>query len=116
MSVKRQITVKMRLTKEEKELLEQRMRDADIQNREAYLRKMALTGYVLKLDLSEAREALRLMSNTTSNINQITKMANATRSIYGSDMIKIREEVSNMRSQASDIMKVFGKVRKFLDL
>ena len=116
MSVKRQITVKMRLTEEEKELLDRRMRDASTQNREAYLRKMALTGYILKLDLCEVRETLRLLSNATSNINQIAQRANNTRSIYASDVIKLQEEVRDMRSQVADVMKVFGKVRKLLDL
>jgi tRNA-dihydrouridine synthase len=116
MSVKRPITIKIRLTDEEKELLEQRMQDTGIQNREAYLRKMALTGYILRLDMSEVRETLRLLANATNNINQIAMRANETRSIYANDMIKLREEVGNLRSQVSDAMKVFSKVRKYLEL
>ena len=85
-------------------------------NQEAYLRKMALTGYILRLDMSEVRETLRLISNATSNINQIARRANETRSIYASDMIQIREEVGNLRMQVSDIMKVFIKVHKLADL
>jgi len=114
--IKRNITVKMRLTEEEKAALEQRMRDAATQNREGYLRKMALTGYILRLDVSEVRETLRLLSNATGNINQIAKRANENRSIYASDMIQLQEEVNNMRVQVADIMKVFGKVRQFMEL
>jgi len=77
---------------------------------------MALNGYILKLDLSEVRETLRLLSGATSNINQVTKMLNETRSIYASDVIKLQEEIRNMRSQVSDVMKVFRKVRKLLDI
>jgi len=116
MGVKRNIVIKIRLTDEEKELLSQRMRDAGIQNREAYLRKMALTGYIVRLDMSEVREALRLLANATNNINQVAYRANETRSIYAADMIQLREEVRNMRSQVSDLVKVFAKVRKLLDL
>jgi hypothetical protein len=92
------------------------MQDADMQNREAYLRYMALTGYILRLDTSEVREALRLLSNATNNINQLAKRANETRSIYANDMILLREEVSGMRSQVSDIMKVFRKIREMQEL
>ena len=92
------------------------MKETGMKNQEAYLRKMALTGYILRLDMSEVLETLRLVSNATNNINQIVKRANETRSIYASEMIQLREEVGNMRSQVSDMLKVFGKVRKLMDL
>jgi hypothetical protein len=114
--VKRNITIKIRLTEEEKEILEQRMRYAGLKNREAYLRKAALKGYILRLDTSDLREALRLLSNATSNINQVAKVANETRSIYIGDVIQLQEEVGNMRSQMSDVMKTFMEVRKLLEL
>ena len=113
---KRKVQMILRLSEDEQDALSQRMQDAGMQNREAYLRKMALTGYILRLDLSEVRETLRLLANATNNINQIAKRANETRSIYAVDMIQLREEVSGMRSQVSDAMKVFGKVRKLLEL
>jgi hypothetical protein len=113
---KRKVQIIIRLTEEEQDVLLQRMRDAGVQNREAYLRSMALTGYILRLDMSEVREVLRLLANAASNINQLTKRANETRSIYASDMIQLREEVGNMRSQVSDVMKVFAKARKLLEL
>ena len=113
---KRKIRIVMRLSEEEQDILLQRMRDSDIQNREAYLRCMALTGYVIRLDMSEIYEVLRLIANATSNINQIAKRANETRSIYASDMIQLREEVGSLRSQVSDVMKTLEKAQKLLDL
>jgi len=92
------------------------MREMGINNQEAYLRKIALTGYILRLDLSEVRETIRLLANATNNINQIAARANETRSIYAADMVQLREQVGYMRSQVSEIMKVFGKVRKMTDL
>jgi len=113
---KRKIRVEMRLTDDENDIFRQRMRDSGIQNRDAYLRKMALTGYVLRLDMSEVRETLRLLANATNNINQIARHTNETRSIYAADMIKLREEMVDMRMQVSEIMKVFLKVRKMMEL
>jgi hypothetical protein len=115
-NLKRNVSILFRLTGEERELLKKRMQDTGMVNQEAYLRKMALAGYILRIDMSEARETLRLVANATSNINQIAKRANETRSIYTYDMIQLRDEVGKLRSQASDALKVFGKVRKLLDL
>ena len=115
MGLKRNIEIKIRLTEEERDLLSRRMKESGIQNRELFLRKMAFTGYILRLDMSEVHETLRLLANATNNINQLAKRANETRSIYASDMIALREEVGNMRLQVSDAMKLFRKVRKFLN-
>ena len=112
----RKIQVKMSLTEEEFEILKQRMRDKGVQNREAYLREMALTGYILRLDLSEVRENLRLLANSASGINEIAKRVNETRGIYASDMIQLRGEVGNARTQVSEMVKVFGKIKKFFEL
>ena len=102
----------MHLTEDERDLFLQRMGDAGIQNMQTYLRRMALTGYILRLDLSEVRETLWLISKAGVNINQLAKRANETRSIYEQDIIQLREEVGSLRLQVSDVMKVFSKVRE----
>jgi len=113
---KRKIRVEVRMTEDEHEVFLQRMRDVGMQNMDGFLRKMALTGYILRIDMSEVRETLRLLANATNNINQIAKRANETRSIYAEDVIQLRDEVSGMRSQVSDLMKVYGKIRKLLEV
>ena len=113
---KRNIQVIMRLTEEEQEILTQRMHDSGARNMQAYLREMALAGYIIRLDMSEVRETLRLIANATSNINQLAKRANETRSIYAADMIQLREEMSSLRSQAADAFRVFRKVQMLMEI
>ena len=113
---KRKKQLILRLTDEEHELLLQRMHSTGMINMSAYIRQMALTGYILPMDFSEVRETLRLVANATSNINQIARVVNETRSMYATDLIKLREEVEILRSEASKALKVFLKVQKFLDL
>ena len=113
---KRKIRIEMRLTEAEHDIFLQRMIDSGIRNKDAYLRRMALMGYILRLDMSEVRETLRLMSSVTNNINQIAKRANETKSIYAADVVQLLDEVDALRSQVSDVMKVFGKVRKLMEL
>jgi hypothetical protein len=112
----REIVVRFHVTEQERNLIDEKMAAAGIRNRESYLRKMSLGGYILRLDLSNVKEMTRLLSNVANNMNQIAKRANETRSIYAADMIQLREEVGNMRSQVSDALKVFAKVRKLMDL
>ena len=111
---KRKIRVEVRMTEDEHEVLLQRMHDIGMQNMDGFLRKMALTGYILRIDMSEVRETLRLLANATNNINQVAKRANETRSVYAVDVIQLKDEVSDMRSQVSDLMKVYGKIRQLL--
>ena len=113
---KRSVQIIMRLTEEEHDILKKRMHDIGIKNRGLYLRNMALAGYILKMDLSEIREMLRLLSNIASNVNQIAARVNETRSIYAQDMVQLQEDVSRLRSQVSEALKVFGKVRKLLEI
>ena len=60
----------------------------------AYMRKMAIDGYVVNLDLSDVKEAIRLLRISGNNINQYAKKANETGSIYAEDIkdIKARQE------------------------
>ena len=113
---KRKVRIEVCMSDDEHDILLQRMNEVGMQNVGAYIRKMALTGYILRLDMSEVRETLRLIANATNNINQLAKRANETRSIYANDMVQLREEVGDLRLQVSDVMKVFGKVRKLLEL
>ncbi|MCL2352306.1 MAG: plasmid mobilization relaxosome protein MobC, partial [Firmicutes bacterium] len=61
----------IRLTEAERDLINEKMAAAGIRNREAYFRKMVMDGYIVRLDLTEVREMVRLLSNATNNLNQI---------------------------------------------
>ena len=55
---KREVQLNFRVSPEELALIEQKMSQFGTKNREAYLRKMALDGYVVKLELPELKELL----------------------------------------------------------
>ena len=78
---KRDIAVTFRISERERDLIAEKMAAANIINREAYIRKMVLDGYILRLDLSAVNEMVRLLSIATNNMNQIAKRANENRSI-----------------------------------
>ncbi len=81
-------------TPEEAKLIRDREQKTGILNESAYLRKMALNGYLIQMDLSDVKEAVRLLGITSANMNQYAKKANETGSIYKEDIedIKLRQD------------------------
>ena len=65
--------IKFYVTPEEKELIQQNMALLGTDNMSAFLRKMAIDGHVIKLDLPELKELVSLLRYTSNNINQIAK-------------------------------------------
>ena len=69
-----------------------------VQNMSAYLRKMAIDGYVINLDIPEISELITLLRRAGNNINQIAKKVNSTDRIYANEIKEIQnfqEEIWN---------------------
>ena len=86
----RPIQVKFRVTPEERALIDKRMEQAGINNMAAYLRKMAIDGYVVKLELPELRDFISLLRRTSNNFNQIARRVNSTDRIYAEDIVEMK--------------------------
>ena len=83
---KREIMLRFRVTPEERSMIENRMKQLGTTNMAAYLRKIAIDGYVVKLDLPELREMVSLLRRTSNNVNQIAKRVNETGRVYDADI------------------------------
>ena len=66
------------INEDEENRIHQRMEEAGIKSMASYMRKMAIDGYTIKLDLSDMREAVRLLRINSNNLNQYAKKANET--------------------------------------
>lgn len=88
---KRNIQVKFYVTAEEKELMEQKMAQLQTKRIGAYLRKMAIDGYIIYTDTTDIKEMNKILSAISRNINQIAKRLNAGGSAYAADIQEIRE-------------------------
>lgn len=94
----RSVSRLLRLTPQENALLEQKIQQSGIKNREAFMRKMLLEGYVLSLELPELKEILRLTRYTSNNVNQIARHAHETGRYYIEDieqMVRNQEEIQD---------------------
>lgn len=83
---KRDVQLNFRVSPEELALIEQKMAQLGTTNREAYLRKMALDGYVVRLELPELKELVSLMRYSSNNLNQLARRAHETGRIYDADL------------------------------
>ena len=83
---KRDVPVLFWVSAEELELIHQKMQQYGTENLSAYLRKMALDGYVVKLDLPELKELVSLMRRSSNNLNQLTRKVHETGRVYDADL------------------------------
>ena len=83
---KREVQLNFRVSPEELALIEQKMAQLGTTNREAYLRKMALDGYVVRLELPELKELVSMMRYSSNNLNQLARRAHETGRIYDADL------------------------------
>lgn len=88
---KRDVQLNFRVSPEELALIEQKMAQLGTKNREAYLRKMALDGYVVRLELPELKKLVSLMRRSSNNLNQLTRRVHETGRIYDADLEDISQ-------------------------
>ena len=93
------------MTADERALLERKMRKAGTTNMGAYLRKMALDGYILRLDLPELKEMLSQLRYMGNNVNQIAKRANEVGVIDEMDIRGVSKRQERMLEQMGRLLE-----------
>ena len=93
---KRNIQMKFWVTEEEKRLIDEKMKKLPTQRYGAYLRKMAIDGYIIHTDMSSLKEMNKALFSIGRNINQIAKRLNAGGTVYKADMDEIREKMEQI--------------------
>jgi|GEM_PF-100661 len=86
---KRDVSVLFWVSADEMELIQQKMAQFGTKNLSAYLRKMAVDGYVVQLDLPELKELVSLLRRSSNNLNQLTRKVHET-GIMGSGTVILR--------------------------
>lgn len=108
---KRNIVIRFRVTPEEHEMIESKMAQFGTSNMAAYLRKISIDGYVVKLDLPELREMVSLLRRSSNNLNQIAKRVNETSRIYDADIDCLKENQEKIWSAANGILTRLASIR-----
>ena len=87
----RPIIMRLAVTEYEKELIEKKMQQLGTKNMGAYLRKMAIDGYIIKVDYTQQKKLAAAVSRVASNINQICRRINSTGHFYADDIAELKE-------------------------
>jgi hypothetical protein len=95
-NLKRPIQIKFRVTEAEKELIYEKMSQLGTNNLAAYMRKIAIDGYIVNTDNSDLKAIAAEMQKIGVNINQIARRVNTTNRIYEQDFIEIQGKVSEI--------------------
>lgn len=92
-----------KVSEEERDLIEQKMALAGIRNMSGYLRKMAIDGYVVNLDIPELAGCEKLLRYISNNVNQMARTMNSGGAIYP-------DEVNDICTKQDETNRLFGEI------
>ena len=99
------------MSDQELEKVQERMNSVGIDKLSAFLRKMAIDGYILKLDMPEIKEMISLLRYSSNNLNQIAKKANAMGTVFEEDMKEIKAIQEDLWKGMNKILKRLGQLQ-----
>ncbi len=103
----RSIGLYTKVSPEEKSVIDQKMALLGTSNRRAYLRKMAVDGYIVNLDMASVVELVKLLRTISSNVNQIARRCNETRNLYAQDVEDLQKGYAEIWRAVSALLKKF---------
>ena len=86
----RPVRIEFRVTEQERQLIQKKMEQLGTKNMGAYLRKMTIDGYIIKVDYTEQKKLAAAVSRVAGNINQICRRINQTGHFYEDDIVELK--------------------------
>ena len=108
---KRSVPIVFWVSEEERKLIQQKMALLGTINMSSYLRKMAIDGYAVRLDILELKEMLSLLRYSSNNLNQLTKRVHETGRLYDADLTDIRQSQDRILDEVSVIVKKLASLK-----
>ncbi len=109
--VEREVIKTIRLTPVELQMIQEKMKQYGTRNFSAFVRKMAIDGYVVRLELPELKEMVSLLRYSSNNLNQLTKRVHETGRIYDADLEDLRQTHERLWDAARDILSALSKLK-----
>ena len=107
---KKTVRVEFVMSEQDAELVKGRMAELGITNLSAYLRKMAVDGYIIHLDMGDIQEMIRLLRICSNNLNQYTRRANETGSVYAADVEDLRTRLDDLWNGMDKLLRGFANI------
>ena len=98
------------LSSDEQAKIRKRMADVGIHNLSAYMRKMALNGYVLHVDLAPVKEIVSLQRRCANNLNQIAARANTYGGVYPDEIKALQKDYADLWGALSELLEKLSEV------
>lgn len=102
--------IKFFVNDKEYDLIKQKMALFGTENMSAYLRKMAIDGYIINLDMPELRELTTKMKRISNSENQIAKRVNQTGNLYETELAEIKENQEEIYEGIQKILESLAKL------
>lgn len=107
---KKSVRTEFVMSEQDAEVVRERMAELGITNLSAYLRKMAVDGYIIHLDMSDIQEMIRLLRICSNNLNQYARRANETGSIYAADVDDLRTRLDSLWDGMDKLLRGFANI------
>ena len=104
------IVKNIRMTPGELQAIQKKMEQFGTTNFSAFVRKMAIDGYVVKLELPELKELVSLLRYSSNNLNQLTRRVHESGRIYDADLEDIQQNQERLWSAAQEILDKLSKL------
>ena len=108
----RDVPIYFMVSKTEYELIQERMAEAGTVNMGAFIRKLALNGYVLHVDLSPVKEIVSLQRRCANNLNQIAINVNTYGGILPQELTALQKDYAALWEPLSDLIKQLAEIVK----
>lgn len=107
---KRKKMIHMYVSEQEEKMIRDRMDETGIVSVSAFLRRMAIDGYIIHVDMSDIRSLTKLLGICSKNLNQYVRRANETGSIYETDIEDLRERLREIQADVKAILKEYERI------
>lgn len=104
---KRTIGLYTKVSEQEKERIDEKMQLLGTNNMRGYLRKMAVEGYIVCVDVTCIQELVMLLRSISNNINQIAKRTNETGNFYAEEMKELQKQYQKIWCSVEQILSQF---------
>ena len=111
MARNRNVQIIFWVSEAEKSMIEEKMAQADMTNLSAYLRRIAIDGIIVRLELPELKEMVSLLRYASNNINQIARRMNESGRVYGTDLEQVIQNQEQLWDMANGILVKLAGIR-----
>ena len=109
---KRDISILFWVSEAEQDIIYQRMAELGTTNMSAFIRKMALNGYIFNIDLSPVKELVSLQRRCANNMNQIAVGVNTHGGIYPQEITALQKDYAALWASLSELLEQLVKISK----